>query len=471
MDPARCISWAFGADLWDVQADICTTVAAAKKTAVKACHSSSKTFTAARLALWWLLRYPDGVVVTTSSSWTQVERILWGEIRDAWEHRRISLPEPNKTELSLGPKNYAVGISTNLGVRFRGFHSGNVLIIIDEPQGIMADVWVEIDGIAAGGNVHVLAIGNPTVPGGPFHDAFTVDRAFWKTITIGAFDTPNLVKYRGRGASDATAIKRLLKADEEERATNPRPYLIGREWVAEKAQTWGTDNRRFISRVMGRFPDQVEGALMNLRWLEDARMRPSKVLARRGKMRAGIDVAGGGESETVLYIVQGNNIVHLQTWSDPDVRGRVIQALAHYKEELELVNVDATGIGHYLGKDLAILAKSWPGVQVNEVMVGEPSRQKERFENLRAELMFGLRDRLEDGQVNGLTDETTIAQLTTIREKPGRWGRDAIEKKEDAASRGVKSPDRAEALMLAFAGKVPKKGKKRLRAIIAVRGG
>ena len=61
--------------------------------------------------------------------------------------------------------------------------------------------------------------------------------------------------------------------------------------------------------------------------------------------------------------------------------------------------------------------------------------------------------RLEKGDFCGLEDETTIGQLAGIRYKSNSRGQVEIESKADAKKRGVvKSPDRAESVMLAFAG-------------------
>jgi hypothetical protein len=97
-----------------------------------------------------------------------------------------------QTELRLGPQNYAIGLSTDDSSRFQGFHSGHVLIVLDEAPGVRDEVYEAVEGIRAGGQVHVLALGNPTVAGGPFYDAFTTNRTSWRTFTINAFDTPNL---------------------------------------------------------------------------------------------------------------------------------------------------------------------------------------------------------------------------------------------------------------------------------------
>jgi hypothetical protein len=66
-----------------------------------------------------------------------------------------------------------------------------------------------------------------------------------------------------------------------------------------------------------------------------------------------------------------------------------------------------------------------------------------------------LRERFQDGQVTGLDDDLTITQLASIRYDINPRGQVQIEAKDQAKKRGVKSPDRAEALMLAFADRTP----------------
>ena len=57
-------------------------------------------------------------------------------------------------------------------MRFQGFQ-GRLLTVVDEAHGVKADFWDAIEGIRAGGDVRVLALGNPTIVSGPFYDAFT----------------------------------------------------------------------------------------------------------------------------------------------------------------------------------------------------------------------------------------------------------------------------------------------------------
>lgn len=432
-DPPRYARGVLGHDVWETQARILRSVARNPRTAVKACHASGKTFCAAEAAMWWITRYPDGMVITTAPTWTQVKDLLWGEMHKAIDGSKIDYPEPNQTELRLGPGRYAMGLSTDQGVRFQGFH-GTVLIIMDEAPGVRPDIWEAVEGIRAGGKVHVLALGNPTVSSGPFYDAFSAHRAGWETVTISAFDTPNLA---------GLTLEDLLALPDEALDDNPRPYLVTRRWVKEKYYEWGPGHPLWEARVMGRFPPQSEDALISLAWVEAAREKP--LVHTTGVLRAGLDVAGPGEDETVLVVRDGESVVDMRVWSSPDPRGEALEALRPHKLRLTSLNVDADGIGYYMALHLRDA-----GFPVNQIKAGLPAARKERFYNVKAEAYWGLRMRLQSGEIRGLTDETAISQLAGLRYEHNARGQVVIESKEKARKRGVKSPDRAEALMLAF---------------------
>src|SRR5512140_2336572 len=82
-DPELFATAMLGPRLWSGQRAILRSVAAHRRTAVKACHASGKTFTAAQVALWWITCHSEAVAVTTAPTRMQVERLLWGEIHKA----------------------------------------------------------------------------------------------------------------------------------------------------------------------------------------------------------------------------------------------------------------------------------------------------------------------------------------------------------------------------------------------------
>jgi hypothetical protein len=418
--------------VWSRQDEILHSVAKHSRTAVKACHASGKTFTAAEAVLWWITRRQQAVAITTAPTWTQVEHVLWNEIRNAASGARIKYPQPTATELRLGPGRYAMGLSTNEGVRFQGFH-GSVLIVLDEAPGVLPEIWEAIEGIRASGDVRVLALGNPTIASGPFYDAFTSNREGWNLITISAFDTPNLA---------GLTIEQLLQLSEQELNQNECPYLTTRGWVREKYHEWSPGHPLWESRVLGNFPSADPYGLIPLSWIELARIRES--LESTEDVEAGVDVAEGGENETVACVRRGGHIIAVQGWSARDARGPVTEFLNRHG--VRKVKVDKVGVGAYFEKHLRDL-----GFQVLGINVGEAPSNRERFVNLKAELYWALRERFEAGQISGAFSERTVSQLAAIRYELTAKGQIAIEGKEKMARRGAKSPDWAEALMLAFA--------------------
>lgn len=438
-DPVLFVREVLGADPWGVHEQIMRALTKPRaRVAVKSCHASGKTWSAAQVVLWWV--YTGGAVITTAPTWTQVKLLLWSEIRKAHEGARVPLGgviPPDAPMLKVGPDCYAIGLSTNKGVRFQGWHGERMLMVLDEAPGVRTDIYEAIEGVRAGGDVRVLAQGNPMAGGGPFFDAFQKDRAGWTTFTIDAFGTPNLA-----GVTEKDLL--AWPEDDPRLDAGPRPYLISRRYVREKLIEWGPTNPLYQAKVLGRFPDQDEHTLLWLAWLEAARTSEN-VPADTDKPTAGIDVAGPGEDETVLAIRTGPKLEPLQIWREADPLGHVVAALQPWKGRLEYVNVDAVGIGFHFAKRL-----KEAGFPVVEVNVGESPSDKERFVNLRAEIFWGFRERCEAGDLSGLADDVAMGQMSTIRYEHDARGRVKIESKDDAKKRGVKSPDRAEAIILAF---------------------
>lgn len=441
-DPVRFCRTLLRTELWARQEDILRAIAVPHaKVAVKGCHASAKTHAAARAALWFLTRYADGIVVTTAPKEDQLELMLWKEIRSAIRHSRVKYPEPLTIGVKVSDENYIIGFVAKDAERFQGFHSGHLLFIIEEAPGVGAHIWEAIEGARAGGDVRVLALGNPTIASGPFYDAFTRERAAWTTISISAFDTPNL---EGLTPED---IERMTSGEDERLTRNPVPYLASRAWVYEKWQSWGKiDHPLWHARVLGEFPPEAEGQLISLAWLERATNREAR--DEGGPVTAGVDVAGPGEDETSLVIRQGPRILAEHWWSIADPRGVVAAALLPYRQRLDAVNVDEVGIGYHLCTHLEDLRFPAVGVNVGERCADEANA--ERFVNLKAQLYWGLRERFQTGDMAGSLSEEAVTQLSGIRYDHDSRGRVRIESKEDARKRGVKSPDRAEALMLAF---------------------
>ncbi len=450
-DPVWFARVVTGSNLWRAQRAILKAIVRYSRVGVKSCHASGKTYIIALVVVWWLVAHPDGIVVTTAPTWLQVEKVIWGEIKkillQVQARGIIKLPRPQRTELRLGPGNYAIGLSTDDATRFQGFHSGHVLIVLDEAPGVRPDIYEAIEGIRAGGEVHVLAIGNPTVASGPFYAAFTTERSSWKTFTISAFDTPNL---EGLPIEELRKLPPGLPENDPVFAYRPRPYLVTRRWVYEKFWEWGEDSPLYQSRVLGNFQELAQNSLISLRYLERAR-EPKSLSDDGKKLYAGIDVADAGDNETVCIVATSSGrIVDMQSWHG-NSRGRVIEYLSRFKGRLVRINYDEAGVGAYFADDF----DQFELPETTGINVGKASMYPKRFRNLKAQLYWGLREAFERGEISGLKDEVLISQLASIRYEINSRGLIEIESKQARMQRGAKSPDRAEALMLALADPTP----------------
>ena len=276
-DPVVFASRVFGADLWQTQRDILHAVASERRTAVKACHASGKTFTAAIAALWFAAAHRNSRVITLAPGWLTTRAVIWSEIHSLLARARLRLPTTvaNQTEIRFGADNLIIGLSTNDSTRLQGHHAEHVLIIADEAPGIDAAFWPSVEGILASGDSHLLLLGNPTVSAGYFYDAFGRNRGSWTTFTISAFDTPNLA---------GMPLDALLALSDDELDDNAAPYLTTRRWVRERYREWWNGSAEnsplWQSRVLGEFPSSSSNALIPLVWLEHARRAAGDLAAR-----------------------------------------------------------------------------------------------------------------------------------------------------------------------------------------------
>lgn len=431
------------------------------KTAVKACHASSKTFSAAEATLYWLARHSDGVVISTAPGDRQVSGLLWREVREALGDCLIDFGvRPTLKGLNISETNYGMGMATRSdstagrGVRFSGFHGGKILLIIDEAPGVSQDIWDGVQGIQAGGEVHVVALGNPVIPSGPFYDIFHTKRAGWNCMTIDAFDTPNL---------EGVSIHDIASMTQSELDENPSevPNLCTRRWVREMMDDLHVDpdapeelqDPLWQSKVRGQFPTQAEDSLIWLAWIEACKAQPRPESDPDGFYTAGVDPAAGGDNETAIQIVENaTHLVERASWRKKDPRGEAVAFLNKFGGRLKEVRVDVDGVGYYFARHLEDA-----GFEVVDFRNGEESsvldkHGKKRFENKKAECGWWLRDLFREGRITGDIEDVTMSQCAAIRyDHHPKSGCIRLESKDSMLARGVKSPDHFDAMMMATA--------------------
>lgn len=421
-DPVFFVRRVLGGDPWEKQEEVLVSVRDFRRVAVRACHGVGKTKVAAWVALWFLYCHRNSKVITTAPTWHQVENLLWREIHASHASSRIPLGgKVLQTQIEIGKQWFALGLSTDKPERFQGFHAENILLIVDEASGVDQRIFEAAEGFLTSPGARLLLIGNPTQLAGEFYTSFR--SLLYHKIHISAFDSPN------------------LKAGKV-----VRPYLVTPEWVEEKRIQWGEESPMWHSRVLGEFPEQGDDTLIPLAWIEAAQRRWNETEPGESA-ELGVDVARYGSDSTVIMLRRGDRaeiVKRLHGQDTMQVAGAVIDALR--STEAETAKVDVVGLG--AGVVDRMKEQRYP---VQEMNAGEAARDKERFVNRRAEWYWALRERFQSGEIAIPPDDELASQLASLKYKFDSRGRIQIESKEDMRKRGLPSPDKADALMLAFA--------------------
>ncbi|MBQ3447776.1 MAG: hypothetical protein IJG37_09060 [Synergistaceae bacterium] len=447
-DPSYFTQKILNKTLWPVQAEILRSVRDNMRTAVRSCHGIGKTFTAAMCILWFLYTRPKAIVLSTAPTWRQVEKLIWKEIRSAYRESAIPLGGnllPKTPELHLiHDEWYAAGLSTNEPDRFQGFHEEHILVVVDEAAGVNLEIYEAIEGILTSSGARLLLIGNPTAIGTPFYDAFT-KAVGYKTFHVSAYDTPNFT-------SAGITPEDIANDTWQEKAREiPYPRLITPQWVSDRYKAWGESSAPYQVRVMGNFPQQGEDTLIPLLWIELAMERWEDTPDGQ-PVQIGVDVAAFGSDKTVIAVRKGQKVTTLNVYSQKDTRETAGLVRLHAQEnETQKIAVDEIGIGRGVVDSLE--EEGFYDVGVN---VAERATDPERYHNLRAELWYSFRELLDpDKEPIALPpDDELLSELASVKYKLDARGAIQIESKEDMKKRLGHSPDRADAVVLAFANTV-----------------
>lgn len=445
LDPALWARDKLGVHLWSKQIQIAESVRDNRQTAVQSCHGIGKSFTAAQLVAWWLDTHPPGEarVVTTAPTGDQVKAILWSEINGAFgkaEARgRPFLGRINETDWKLGKRLIAFGRkpSDYNPHAFQGIHAKYVLVILDEACGVNKQFWTAARAIATGEHCRILAIGNPDDPGTEF--ARVCGSGRWNTIRVSAFDTPN---FTGEEVPDEL-----------------RSMLVSHAYVEEMAQEYGEESPTYISKVLGDFPSDAEDGVVRLSKVR-ACCRPREVPWRPGQLgpvELGVDMGAGGD-ETVIRERRGPVVGREWRFRERDPKkavARIVEAIN--ESQAATVKVDSIGIGWgVVGMLQEKQSEGKHRARVTGVNVSEASSNPARFKNLRSQLWWEVGRQLSEDlawDLSGLAEddrERLVSQLTAPKYTTDSAGRTVVEPKEETKKRIGRSPDNADALLLAF---------------------
>lgn len=452
-DPACFSREVLGCELWEKQAEVACAVLKHQRVAVRSGHKVGKSRCAAVIALWWCLTRDKARVVLTAPSGHQIRNILWTEVQDLYHHAKVPLggycsPDPSRG-LQLPEGRQILCIATDEAEKLAGLSGSNQLFIVDEASGFPEVLWDPINGNRAGGG-QILALSNPTQTSGTFYDAFHSKRHLWHGIRIASTESPNFVA--GKVLVPGLAYREWVCEMLEEHAGIRLEPTVSAEEILAALESVG-DASLFINvRIKGQFPSQSENSVIALRQVELARER-FEFAPEHGRLNLGIDVARYGDDESVIAPRRGAKILPLIAMhglDGPGLADRVIALLAQLRREGErpLLKVDVIGIGASCFDSLRQKADAF-AFEVTPVNVAEASQIPEKYRNLRAQLHFATRTFLLEGGALP-PDERLHSELVATRYSLDERGRYVVERKEEIKVRLRRSPDRADAVMLAI---------------------
>lgn len=455
-DPVAWVRTALDEHIWSHQAAMMRSVVKHRKTAWPACHGPGKSFSAARMAAWWIEGHPPGeaFVVTSAPSGHQVRAILWREIRRA--HRRGGLPgsitdaqvpewKIDGELIAFGRKPADLTDAVSAATVFQGIHARYLLVILDEACGIPKWLWDAVDTLVTNESGRVLAIGNPDDPETEFARICQPGTP-WNVLHTSVFDTPN---YTGEVVPEQM-----------------REMLPSVTWAQEMADKWGLTSPTYISKVLGIFPEVSDDVICTPRMIREAHERN---LAGLGRGRFGMDVARYGADETCIYRNRDGMIrladlpsVILDdmgapladdmagrpaAWRGADVHVSRLRARALITKFSAPMSCDVVGLGAGVVDPLRA-----QGLEVFPFSGGEAAMDPARFVNKNAEAWWAFREGLEAGLIDLDPEDTVLAAQLQSR----KWKHDAsqrrieIEKKDKMKERGLPSPDRADAAVMSW---------------------
>ncbi len=392
--------------------------------AVASGHGIGKSADIAQILHWAMSTCEDTKVVVTANTETQLRTKTWPEI-SKWFRLAINKHWFNVTATAVASaqKSHerswradAITWSINNTEAFAGLHNKGkrLIVIFDEASAIPDIIWETTEGALTDEDTEImwLVFGNPTRNNGRFKDCFSRFKHRWICRQIDSRDVEGTNK---------------VQID---------------KWIED----YGIDSDFVKVRVRGIFPTTSFKQYISTEDVDHAyglELKPEsyswapKILT--------LDPAWEGDDELVIGLRQGLHfrILKIMPKNDNDVF--VANVLADFEDEegADAVFIDG-GYGTGVVSVGRTLSRNW-----QLVWFGEKSSD-EGCLNKRAEMWKSMRDWIKEGG-SIPKDPVLHDEIVAPETVPRLDGKLQIEAKKDMKSRGVPSPNRADALALSFA--------------------
>lgn len=383
------------------------------------------------ITIWMLTTRIGSTTIISANSESQLRSVTWAEITK-WLAMAINshwfevsatrlmpakwLTELVERDLKKGTRYWSVEgrlWSSENPDAYAGVHNyDGVMVIFDEASGIDDAIWAVTSGFFTENtpNRFWLAFSNPRRNSGYFYECFHAKREFWRTQVV-----------------DARTVEGTDKA-------------VYQQIIDE----YGPDSSQAHVEVYGEFPNASDDQFISAQIVDDAMKRP-RYKDQSAPIVLGVDPARFGADATVIAVRQGRDIVDIKRYRGDDtmtVVGHIIDAIEEYKPAM--VVIDEGGVG---GGVVDRLKEQ--RYKVRGVNFGNKSKNPLMFGNKRAEMWWSMREWLKSASIP--SDRMLKSDLISPLMKPDSKGTIFLESKKDMRSRGLASPDAADAICVTFA--------------------
>lgn len=417
-------------DPW--QKDVLYDIAAFTKVSVRSGHGVGKTSVEAIVLLWFLSCFKFPKVIATAPTRQQLNDILWSEV-EKWRSKSPLLQEIlvwTKTYVYMKgyeKRWFAVAKTASEPENMQGFHEENMLIIVDEASGVDDAIMEAILATLSGKNNKLLMCANPTRTTGTFYDSHNRDRGMYKCHRVSSLDSERTNK----------------------------------ENIESFIRKYGEHSNVVKVRVYGDFPAQEDDVFLPLPLIEQSvinELDTEKIY----KITMGVDVARYGDDETIIATNAGGDIdipvvrhgQSLMTTVGDIVMQykRLIKEYPNYKGVIT-VNIDDTGLGGGVTDRLEEVKEEERLRRLEIVPVNFGSKppqdgSEDRYQDISTYMWATLKKLMENREVRIVNDEELVAQLSVRKYSITSTGKIMLESKKAMKDRGIKSPDRGDAVVL-----------------------
>ena len=279
----------------------------------------------------------------------------------------------------------------------------------------------------SGKNNKLLMCANPTRTTGTFYDSHNRDRGLYKCHRVSSLDSTRTNK----------------------------------ENIAAFIKKYGENSNVVKVRVYGDFPAQEDDVFIPLSLIEKTTLNEIDT-TKINRISMGVDVARYGDDETIIATNVSGKIDVPVVRHGQSLMTTVGDIVRMYKQLIKdwpqytgviTVNIDDTGLGGGVTDrlDEVKAEERLRRLEIVPVNFGQKPPQdgsEDHYQDISTYMWATVKAEMENAEISIPNDEELVAQFSVRKYSITSQGKIVLESKKDMKARGIKSPDRGDAVAL-----------------------